>query len=181
MGWIHSRLWGIVCGTAAPVLPEQGHKQPRVLKVHEFQLTDTVSDPGRPGGGAVPSRAGFRAPAGLTQTWGCGPCRGCGGGQEPLAGGEEPVPGAGAGAAAVPGLVPLRVPVPAGTGGASWSPGRGRVPGARSAPAQKQIRFPVSDPSAGGGINNPSVALKEKTVYPLGKSQSSSAIVSGFQ
>lgn len=45
MGWIHSRLWGIVCGKAVPVLPEQGQKQPHLLKVHEFELTDTVSSP----------------------------------------------------------------------------------------------------------------------------------------
>lgn len=29
----------------APVLPRQGQKQPRLLKVHEFKLTDTVSSP----------------------------------------------------------------------------------------------------------------------------------------
>lgn len=40
MGWIHSQLWGIVCGKAAP---EQGQKQPRLLKVHACKLTDTVS------------------------------------------------------------------------------------------------------------------------------------------
>lgn len=46
MGWVHSWLWGIVCGKAVPVLAEQGQKPPRLLKVHEFKLTDTVSNPG---------------------------------------------------------------------------------------------------------------------------------------
>lgn len=104
MGWIHSRLWGIVCGKAGPVLPEQGQKQPHLLKVHEFELTDTVSSP-REVWRRQTSRAGFRAPAGCTQTGGCGHWQGCGGSQA-LPAGEEAVP--------VPGLLPLRVPAPAG-------------------------------------------------------------------
>lgn len=68
MGWIHTRLWGIVCGKAAPVLPEQGQKQPRPLKVHEFQLTDTVSNPREVWQRRGPLPGGFGAPAGLTQT-----------------------------------------------------------------------------------------------------------------
>lgn len=36
---------GVVCGKAAPVLPEHGQKEPCVLKVPEFKLTDTVPNP----------------------------------------------------------------------------------------------------------------------------------------
>lgn len=74
-------------------------------------------------------------------------CRGGGGGAGPGA-----APAAAAGASAPRGSESGRAGVQAGAVSLE----------ARSAPAQKQIRFPVSDPSAGVGINNPSVALKEK-------------------
>lgn len=144
-----------LCGKAAPALPEQGQKEPRLLKVHAFKLTDTVSNPGASGGGTVTSwgwvqglhKPEAASPSGLRVVAGDGHCAGQGGG------GAGPAVGASAPWARV--------------GCLSWGElrfRRGAVSlGALTAPAQNQMRFPVSGPSAVVGVYNPSVALKEKT------------------
>lgn len=96
------------------MLPEQGQKQPRLLKVQNLNELTLCPIPGTSGGGAVTSRGGFRVlrgshkPEVLTLSglqWAPAPgvgtrrCAGKGGGGAAAALGPSAVTGAGAGPA----------------------------------------------------------------------------------